>query len=393
MRNPRVIRKRLDVPSINTIAEVWERLDNANIRALQHRCTRVRNRNVHCTRCINACVSGCISVEGNSLSIEPGKCIGCGSCTTACPVSALICIDPDDDTLREASLAVSNATGGVVTIACEKMMEAAADLVDSTKVVSVKCLGRVDESLILDMAAAGVSELWMVRAECGSCDRVHGGKLAKRVRKSAQALLDTWHSGLMVHIVPRFPNEARIGDRGGYLSASGESRRAFFTDIKEGAVNVAATTANYAAEQTLGLDGGQDGFDISMLRVGESHTLPQFMPSRRVRVLEDLAALGEPDDDLVKTRLFGHVIIDTEKCNGCTLCATFCPTGAIERIDEEEGFGVDFHPSRCLRCRTCLGICYRGAIEISEEVFASDLASGAHERYLMTRQEGTRLIK
>lgn len=84
------------------------------------------------------------------------------------------------------------------------------------------------------------------------------------------------------------------------------------------------------------------------------------------------------------TRLWGHVIIDPEKCSSCQMCATFCPTGAIAKYAGEDGsIGVTHRPVDCVKCRCCTDICPEGALELSDEVFAVDLLSGAQERYPM----------
>ena len=113
-------------------------------------------------------------------------------------------------------------------------------------------------------------------------------------------------------------------------------------------------------------------------------TLPHFIPDRRERLLDSLAALGEPEDVMVDTRLWGHVVIDTDACASCQMCAVFCPTGALAKFTDADGtFGVEHRPSDCVKCRSCEAICPERAIEISEEVFAVDLMGGVTDRYVM----------
>ena len=113
-------------------------------------------------------------------------------------------------------------------------------------------------------------------------------------------------------------------------------------------------------------------------------TLPHFIPDRRERLLDNLATLGEPQDIMIETRLWGHVIIDPDLCSSCQMCATFCPTGAISKFEEEDGtFGVEHFPGDCVKCRCCTDICPEHALTLSDEVFAVDLLSGAVERYEM----------
>lgn len=94
------------------------------------------------------------------------------------------------------------------------------------------------------------------------------------------------------------------------------------------------------------------------MKVGKDGTLPHFIPDRRERLLAALDSLGQPQDVLMDTRLWGHVIIDPEKCSSCQMCATFCPTGAIAKYAGEDGsIGVTHRPVDCVKCRCCTDIC------------------------------------
>lgn len=87
---------------------------------------------------------------------------------------------------------------------------------------------------------------------------------------------------------------------------------------------------------------------------------------------------------MVSTRLWGHVLIDMQKCSSCQMCATFCPTAALSKFEREDGtFGVGHAPSLCAKCRCCEEVCPTGALSISEEVFAVDLLEGVVEHFAM----------
>ena len=66
-----------------------------------------------------------------------------------------------------------------------------------------------------------------------------------------------------------------------------------------------------------------------------------------------------PAGACVELRTFS---INPEKCNGCTRCATKCPTGAIA------GYKKNVHhiiEEKCIGCSACYDVCKFGAVEIN----------------------------
>ena len=54
--------------------------------------------------------------------------------------------------------------------------------------------------------------------------------------------------------------------------------------------------------------------------------------------------------------------IQTDRCNGCTLCARACPAEAIVgSLKEPHVIQVE----KCLRCGACLDACNRGAVMVN----------------------------
>ena len=53
------------------------------------------------------------------------------------------------------------------------------------------------------------------------------------------------------------------------------------------------------------------------------------------------------------------IVIDAEKCKGCTMCAKVCPTGAISG-KVREAHVID--QEKCVKCGACIGTCKFGAI-------------------------------
>ena len=366
--------------SIDTMLGLIGKLESPYITVHQERCALVRNRHADCLRCAESCTSGCISYDGEALSVSPEKCIGCGTCATVCPTCALEAHHPGDAALVAAARASRAANAGAALIGCGALLERARGRYDEERVVRVECLGRVDESLLAELAAEGADEVVLIHGDCPRCEHRRGRDAAEAVVDTAAKLLDIWGSPMTVRFsgkLPAFARKAADHDAG---------RRAVLTEGASFAARAGAIVADRAVEDALDV-GAEDAAREEpprCVKVMGDGTLPHFLPDRRERLLDALAALGEPADVMVDTRLWGHVVVDTDRCASCQMCAVFCPTAALTKFADGDGtFGVEHRPSDCVKCRSCEAICLADAIEISEEVFAVDLMGGVTDRYAM----------
>ena len=368
------------MPSGQNIFGLLNKIQSSRITVNQGRCAVVRNRNADCMRCAEVCTSGCISLVDDKLVIAPEQCIGCGTCATICPTCALEAHQPDDAKLFMRCATAMERTEGTVAIACKSIIDRAGNSLDHEKVVAVTCLGRVEESLIVMLATLGCQHMALVADGCEQCPHHHGAKAAKTVAKTANELLSTWNSTCTVSIKAKFPAACRMQD-----CSIDSSKRDFLRTGAQNAKSVGYLAEEYAAEQVVRkIDEPAKAQPARYTRVQADGTLPHFIPSRRRRLLESLTALGQPNDVMIDTRLWGHVIIDRNRCDSCQRCAVFCPTGALQKFANPDGsFGIDHFPSRCVKCRCCQDVCHMDAITVSDEVFASDIANGTYERYEM----------
>lgn len=386
---------------MDNILGLFEKLESQSLAVQPSRCVVVRNRNATCRRCAEACPTGAILVEGNDLAVAPERCIGCGTCATVCPTAALESKKPDDKELLRAAVAAMQANDGAAVIMDAAMQAAAEGKYDPAKVAVVKSLGRVDESFIAVLVAGGATSVALVagpaegktaegnaeEAEAAETAGTVGAapdRAAQLVRDTAALLLEIWGSDVSVKLTTKLPRSVRLAEPAEFDTG----RRGFFSSMRDEARAAAAITAEHVVREKLGADEPEEP---KFAKVTEDGTLPHFLPERRGRLLLALSNLGEPEDIMIDTRLFGHVIIDPEKCTSCQMCATFCPTEAIRKFGDaataaETGkpFGIDHYTGRCVQCHCCEDICPTNALTLSTDVFATDVTKrGRSERIPM----------
>lgn len=349
----------------------------------QDRCAKVRNRNVECLKCAEACTSGCISVVDGELSIDASKCVGCGTCATVCPTCALEARMPCDAELAAACEAATR--DGACVVACEPLLAAANSLIDEDAVAHVACLGRVDESLVAQTAAAGASEVVLACGPCAACAQRHGLATANLVAETANDLISAFGGQARISVREGLP--AQLFESEGVAAQFAEKLEA----LRQRGCACAPLSAEGAAAGKAGGVASSEGGELAasaqpgfvLPHVMRDGTLPHFLPERRERLLNALSEIGEPQRP-VNNRLWGAVVIDGRRCSSCRMCATFCPTGAIRKFDNDDGtFGVMHFPGDCVKCGSCRDICPEDAILLLDEVKPNYLMGGEVHRYAM----------
>ena len=440
-----VARRRRDRADEPTATRALQALQSDHVHVCQERCLLVRNRNAECLRCAQACTSGCISYNEQTkmLDIDQARCVGCGTCATACPTCALEARDPNDTELLARLQGALNASASkTVAIACEK-----AGIAQDERAVRLTCLGRIDESALLQLAVWGAREVTLTCGPCDACERKPGRAVVEEVCESANTLLCLWDGTMHVELREAerateqagLPAQETDASSASAQSASGQVDQQIRTAGTDNAVERGTATQDegrldFSDETDAGRTAAQSEVEqvnqliqsagagkvaehdtatrdedrpnlsdeasddkaaatdqvdrpLKRLKVMVDGTLPHFVPDRRERLLDALADLGEGPTDsqaIARTRLWGHVVIDTDKCTSCRMCATFCPTGAIVKFDAPDGtFGVDHYAADCVKCLCCQAICRTQAIVVEDAVPANVLVNAVPERHVM----------
>lgn len=377
------------------ITGVFSAMNRSAVTVAQERCAKVRNRNVACLKCAHACTSGCISVRNGTLVVDASKCVGCGTCATVCPTCALEANNPPDEQLfLTCKKALHNKR---VVIACGLACTAVSGMLDTAHVAQVVCAGRVDESLIVRLVREGAQSVCVVCGVCDACAQREGRKTATMVVESANVLLEAWGSSARACVCTEFPESVLRAPEQSEATAQNVQQavpHAVAQNVQQAAAQALATFfATEQQNQPLELTPNSESEtarEFTLPHVMNDGTLPHFLPDRRERLLDALFAVGQPVQQEISSRLWGWVVIDGTKCVSCRMCATFCPTGAIQKFDEEDGtFGVNHTPANCVKCRSCEDICPADAIIIHNTIQTKFLASSLAHRYVMKERPTT----
>ena len=414
-------RRRRDQADEPTVTRALQALQSDHVHVCQERCLLVRNRNAECLRCAQACTSGCISYNEQTkmIDIDQARCVGCGTCATACPTCALEARDPNDTELLACLQGALNASASKrVAIVCEK-----AGIAQNECTVRLTCLGRIDESALIQLAAWGAREVTLTCGACNACEHKPGRTVVEEVCESANTLLGLWDGTMHVELkevgpaaeptglpaqetrADRTATHGKIAQVDQQIQTACADRTATQSAIEQVNQLIQSAGAGKVAEHdTATRDGDRPNLSaeasddkaavtdqvdrpLKRLKVMADGTLPHFVPDRRERLLDALADLGEGPMDsqaMARTRLWGHVVIDTDKCTSCRMCATFCPTGAIVKFDAPDGtFGIDHYAADCVKCLCCQTICRSQAIVVEDTVPANVLVNAVPERHVM----------
>lgn len=416
--------EKIDAAAHRHVGAAFTAVDSAAIRVHRERCAKVRNRNVDCLKCAAACTSGCISLVEGELVIDADQCVGCGACATVCPTCALESLNPSDAQLKHAC--VTAARDGEVVIACSQALAALDGLLVEGSCADVVCAGRVDESLLVGLAAEGAARVTVLCGQCDRCAQRHGRATAELVAETTRLVLNAWGNTLEVAVTdvpparlvrpdaaPHAALQARDayfaveractpirsevagdpdGDQAPVEAASASPAAPMSDSASDAAVPASLSSPEAeAADVTAGpglrfyWNSGHSRKVSRSMHVMKDGTLPHFLPDRRERLLDALAQLGEPVEPRLECRLWGAVVIDATKCESCRMCATFCPTGAITKFDEDDGtMGVTHTPADCVKCGSCQDICPADAITLLDTVPTAWLVNGEKHRYDMT---------
>lgn len=360
------------------LKKVLNYLSDIDIHTNPERCLQVRNRNVSCGACMNICPGNAISIEGLNVTVHPDRCLLCGACVASCPFDVFSAHNPTANGLAELVRKSAEITDGNPIVVCGHTH---ADLMGTytPHVVRLNCLGRLDEDFYATIAGMELESMTLVHGSCRDCPRSTSGAQARRCFQAAQAALFAWEGEVNLRYTDKMPTEAYA------LTRTTKPSKGVKAPTSASSVERASRTpgqpSTYPGAETATPESENPRSIVSKIRA-RNGALAYHPSPRPKRVFDKLCTIGSAPEELPAMRFWGIPTFDKNRCQQCGLCAMFCETGAIKKIErfnyrkKKTLFAFEVEPFLCARCRCCEQVCRNDAIRIKPLEFTHD----AHDR-------------
>ena len=306
-------------------------------------CAHARSGRTGCTRCLEVCPASAIQPEGDTVTIDPFLCGGCGACNSVCPTGAAGYAYPPTTALLE----------------------------------------RLRTLLATYAQAGGGHPVLLIH------DEEHGGELISLMARLGR--------GLPANVIPFALNEVtQLGLDGilGALAYGSERLVMVVPPKRQSEVAGLETQLGYADAALTGL--GYGSGRLQLLVEADAETLEAdlhdlgaleaampaatFLPMGDKRALMRLALqelhdhAPSPADHvaLPDGAPFGRVVVEVAGCTLCLACVSVCPTGAL--VDNPERPSVSFVEDACVQCGLCRNTCPESVIRLEPRLSFTDEA-------------------
>lgn len=327
------------------------------VKAALHLCLKRRHGNSGCRSCSEVCPCDAISLSP-SLQIDFSKCAGCGACVNICPTGVF-----ELNEVKYRQLLDQLDENKVKQLACSQ-------LADNKSSVLFPCLGYLDESFLISAALLDSGPIVINISNCKKCDFRPGVRAGIKSLKRANQLLSIF--GIKNKISVSYEKTASIRSLKNHRFYS---RKEFFSHLGIGIrirVEDALESTGEAASRT-------------------KVSLEPKIPQKRSRLLEQTQQLGQVISGQISTDNLPFSMLEiNHNCNGCGMCVTFCPTGALKMDRLQDRQVIDFDIQNCLACDLCRDICPEKAIVFSSAVSASALFNREKKVLIEHREKSCR---
>jgi ferredoxin len=301
---------------LNLVAEQHHTAD-----LVPHRCLRKRLNTNSCSRCLDSCSSGALSLRGREIVLDKTCCTGCMTCVAVCPQDALTSKFDADGLLAYLDRKAN------VWISCGRQRRFHPDE------IIVPCMGVLSKPILAAMGLRASGSLIFNLAGCVECANRQSSEVFKKdLFEIVDVLSDILQSEL---IISETNKEAELIE---------VDRRSYLTNLKNA---FSKASKNHPAFEVKSIEPEPVG----------KRRIPQ-----KTRLIQDIIR----DLDAVSGKrilsLFGNSLSVNKECTSCPLCKGICPTGAIKIERSEQGKKLKFEILDCSGCGLCVEFCRKNAL-------------------------------
>lgn len=289
-----------------------------------------------CTRCLDCCPAEAIQDKGEKIEVNTSLCLGCGSCTVACPTGALSYTYPTAQEwlimIRDMLVDYREAGGSQPDLLIydnqgeSALLDNSGTLPDNVIPIPVEEIGSVGMDAWLAALAYGAASIALLI----------GNDTPKSILTGFRNHLSVAHSILngmgysenRLHLIElNGDNTHLIGNKKG----------------KSFDNNPAAGFIPFEKYRTI--------------RLALAH-LYQHAPAP-----QELIALPEGSS-------FGEIQVDQNTCTLCMSCVAICPVQALQH--DVERLKLSFMESKCVQCGLCRNACPEDSITLASRYIYDD---------------------
>lgn len=298
-----------------------------------------------CTRCLDCCPAEAILDKGQKVEVNTSLCLGCGSCTVACPTGALSYTYPTVQEwlimVRELLADYLNAGGEQpdLLIYDDKGESALLDhfgtLPDNVIPLPVEEIGSLGMDAWLSVLAYGADRIVLLISKNTPESILTGFR--KHLSVAHRILKGMGYSEDRLQLI-------ELGEDNTYLIRNKEGK--LFHN------NPAASFVPFEKYRTI--------------RLALNHLY------RHAPELQELVVLPEGSS-------FGEIQVEQSTCTLCMSCVNLCPAQALQH--DAERLKLSFLESNCIQCGLCRNACPEDSITLVARYLYDD-ASASKPRLL-----------
>lgn len=336
------------------LPDSMEKLCSIGVIYEPHLCSRVRFPRSTCEACVQGCPGGAISWD-KTLRINTDKCSDCGICISRCPNGVFWRRRHGDSVIaQEISRLLSGNDNRSVVFSCSQSGQ------NGNNTIILSCIGRLTENLLLAPFAFGAIRVEIQWPDCRGCSyENHLSHLESVLSFSRHllALIGKEDSCIHVNKIGTYLGPRSLPDR--------LSRRDLFHKFRvEATQTIAALSPEFGNSH-------------------QKYPWAQFVGAKRVYLLKLLRAFPGHTATCVTTENMPLAdIAINSSCVGCPVCTTLCPTGALGRIENNDGVDIYFRPDICVGCKICQEACLFQAIHTSPTINLLNLVTSLNQRLI-----------